>query len=319
MLNIFHSAAEVPEAVPRNSIIHADCFDVFDKIETASVDCILCDLPYGTTACSWDAVLPFDKLWAAYKRIAKPRAPIILFGSQPFTSALVMSNPKMFRFEWIWNKMSGANFANVKNQPLKVHENVLVFSKEPIKEFYPQRVLRSASSLKRHPIGQNPMLNRMASPNGVVDIYGDTIKGLDASIFKHNDGTKHPISILTFAKREVGSVGGAGKNSPYKHPTRKPLGVLKELIKTYTTEGALILDNCLGSGSTFVACVQTNRDCIGIEKFPISAEGPQYFYSHCIPRIEEAIKEKSNPTPKKAKKPKQAPPPQNNNPQLGLF
>lgn len=220
-------------------LFNGDCLDLMVDISDEAIDMILCDLPYGTTYCSWDAVIPLDILWSQYKRIIKPTGAIVLTASQPFTSALVMSNPGMFRCEWIWNKVNGANFANSKKQPLKIHESVLVFSKKP-SVYYPIKTpgapnhKQGNSTAKR----SETMLIKDRSP--------DDLSGL-----------KFPTSIQTFPKHS--SQGGL-------HPTQKPVPLMEYFIRTYSLEGETVLDNCMGSGTTGVARINTNREFIGIEK-----------------------------------------------------
>jgi len=218
-----------------NKIYNENCLIGMQRIPDKSIDMILCDLPYGTSACKWDVVIPFEPLWEQYKRIIKDNGAIVLFGSQPFTSALVMSNPKMFRYEWIWDKKKGGNIMNLKYQPYKVHENVLVFSKlshiyNPIMTEQKERTSRTYSK---------------GVANGIQN-YGD--------IRKYNK--KYPKSII-----EESNANQTGK----VHPTQKPVPLMEYLIKTYTNEGELVLDNCIGSGTTAIACINTNRNYIGFE------------------------------------------------------
>jgi site-specific DNA-methyltransferase (adenine-specific) len=223
-------------------LINGDCLEKMKDIPDKSIDMILCDLPYGTTACKWDTIIPFEPLWEQYKRIIKDNGAIVLTASQPFTSALVMSNIKMFKYELIWDKKTGLGFLDSKFRPLKSHENVLVFglggcsngSKTPMK-YNPQGLIETT---KQNTNSKSNILN--SEPNK-----------------RKNLGTTHtnyPKSIHTFS-REAGL-----------HPTQKPIALMEFLIKTYTNEGDLVLDNCMGSGSTGVACKNTNRRFIGIEK-----------------------------------------------------
>jgi site-specific DNA-methyltransferase (adenine-specific) len=199
---------------------------------------ILCDLPYGTTACKWDTIIPFEPLWEQYKRIIKNNGAIVLTASQPFTSALVMSNIKMFRYAWVWNKKKGGNIMNLKSQPYKVHEDVCVFSIEP-HLYYPIMTDQKERTGKTYSNGE---------ANGIKK-YGDT------RIYNK----KYPKSIL-----EVSNADQKGKT----HPTQKPVALFEYLIKTYTNEGDIVLDNCAGSGTTGVACKNLNRNYILIEKEP---------------------------------------------------
>ena len=214
-----------------------------DKIADKSVDMILCDLPYGTTACKWDSVIPFELLWKNYKRIIKDNSAIVLTASQPFTSALIMSNPKMFRYSWIWEKSMAGNFLNVKRQPFKKHEDVLVFSKLQTK-YFPQMLLGvSYSDNRTHKKEENRS-----------EIHGGG--KLNGIIGYKNKTTRYPKSVIQFSNPNNNSL----------HPTQKPVSLMEYLIKTYTNEGETVLDNCMGSGSTGVACQNTNRHFIGIEQ-----------------------------------------------------
>ena len=208
-----------------------------------SVDMVLCDLPFGITRCKWDSVIPFEPLWACYERVIKPNGAIVLFGSQPFTSALVMSNPAWFKHEWIWQKNRGSNFATVKYQPMKEHESILVFCKGKPNYFpiYEERSEGGKSRAKYEIKGSNTGKRDGYSYMKAVD-YGFIDKDL-----------RCPKTVRKF-NTEVGL-----------HPTQKPVALLEYLIRTYTNEGETVLDNCLGSGSTAIAALNTNRNCIGIE------------------------------------------------------
>lgn len=220
-----------------NKLIHGDCLEEMKQIESKSIDMILCDLPYGITKCKWDAIISFELLWQQYKRIIKDKGAIILTASQPFTSALVMSNPKMFRYEWIWQKNNASNFQNVKNQPLKFHESILIFSKSS-PNYYPQGTI--PCNIVNSNKGKAGKLGHMTSESK-RDVYIQTT-------------SNYPRSIVTFS------------NNRGLHPTQKPLALCEYLIKTYTQEGDLILDNCFGSGTTLLAAKNLNRQFIGIEK-----------------------------------------------------
>ena len=238
-------------AIAPNSIINGDCLEVMRDIEDRSIDCIICDLPYGVTNCAWDLVIPFDRLWEQYKRIIKPNGAIALFGSQPFTSALVMSNPKWFKYEWIWEKQYGSNFACFKYQPSKEHENILIFGEGRV-NYYPIRRLRSSLSLLRDPIGVTRVKKHNKWDGKNVDIT--KIPVCDHSI--SSDGKKNAGTVLKF---NYGTDRGI-------HPTQKPVALIEYLIKTYTQEGELILDNTAGSGTLAIAAINTNRRYICIEK-----------------------------------------------------
>jgi site-specific DNA-methyltransferase (adenine-specific) len=224
-----------------------DCLEIMKQIPDGSVDAIICDLPYGTTACKWDSVIPFEPLWEQYKRIIKDNGAIILFGSQPFTSALVMSNLKWFKYEWIWEKAVGSNFATVKYQPMKEHENILVFSNGR-HNYYPIMQQRKGAGLKRV---LSPYHTNSISKG---EVYNNIVKNNAEQEYTE---LRNPSSVQFFNNRE--STRGL-------HPTQKPVALMEYLIKTYTNEGDTVLDNCMGSGTTGVACKNLNRNFIGIEK-----------------------------------------------------
>ena len=205
------------------------------NIPDKSIDMILCDLPYGTTHNKWDNVIPMEPLWKQYNRIIKDHGAIVLFSQMPFGASLIMSNPKMFRYEWIWEKNQAVGFLNAKKMPLRKHENILVFYKH-LPTYNPQGLIKLDE-----PIQEKGSANRNGKNYGVAD---------KSFIRTHKN---YPTDIITFSK-----------DAGY-HPTQKPVDLLEYLIKTYTNEGDLVLDNCMGSGSTGVACVNTNRDFIGME------------------------------------------------------
>ncbi len=227
-------------------LIQGDCLVEMAKIPDKSIDMILCDLPYGTTACKWDVIIPFDKLWEQYNRIIKDNGAILLFGSQPFTSLLICSNIKMFKCEWIWKKAVGSNFATTKYMPMKEHESILVFGKNRV-SYYPILQPRAESGKKR--------LNYGHKGSKTGEIYDSiSFSGFDKDTY--NQDMRCPSSVQYFNNRE---------KCRGLHPTQKPVALLEYFIKTYSKEGDTILDNCMGSGSTGVACVNTGRDFIGIE------------------------------------------------------
>ena len=228
--------------------MQGDCLEVMKDIEDKSVDMILADLPYGTTACKWDTIIPFEPLWEQYKRIIKDNGAIVLTASQPFTSALVMSNPKMFKVAIVWNKKKAGNFVQGNIQPLKIHEDVLIFySKQPT--YNPQKTLLDKPQKVRNG-AKNRQDRKEAGGFGGTVIYSD----------KFEADKKLPTTIVEISKDNY------GKN--VFHPTQKPVALFEYLIKTYTNEGDLVLDNCMGSGTTGVACKNLNRNFIGIELDP---------------------------------------------------
>lgn len=229
-----------------NQIINDDCFNVMPNIPDESIDCIISDMPYNLTACSFDKqIIDLDKLWIEYKRITKPNAAIVLFGSQPFTSKLVMSNPKMFKYEWIWEKNRGSNFALLKYQPMKEHENILVFSKNT-HNYYPIMQQRKGAGLNRTKYKYNP------SNTGKCDFMNCMVK--THANHNGNNELRYPSSIQKF-NTNVGL-----------HPTQKSLELIEYLVKTYTQENEIILDSFAGSSTLAIACLNTNRKYICIEK-----------------------------------------------------
>lgn len=218
----------------RIDLRQGDCLEVMKEIPDKSIDLILCDLPYGTTRNKWDSIIPLDKLWKQYERIIKDNGAICLFAQSPFDKVLGCSNLKLLRYEWIWEKDNGTGFLNAKKMPLKIHENILVFYKKP--PCY------------------NPQMRTGFKPYKCKQGRHSTNYGLyEQGHITESDGERYPIDIIEF-KKDSGL-----------HPTQKPVALLEYLIKTYTNEGDVVLDNCIGSGSTGVACVHTNRNFIGIE------------------------------------------------------
>lgn len=240
------------------NLLQGDCLEHMKDIASGSVGMVLCDLPYGTTANKWDAVIPFEPLWAAYERVLKPTGIIALTASQPFTSALVMSNPKMFKHEWIWIKNRGSNFANTVREPMKEHESVLIFSKG--KWTYNRQ-----------------MQERTGGGASRVQYKYDT----DVEDLSENYGEFKTRRTETLPELRVPSTWQKFNCEVGLHPTQKPLGLMEYLVKTYTDEGDLVLDNCMGSGTTGVACKNLNRDFIGIEK-------DEKYFEIAKKRIEEA-------------------------------
>ena len=231
------------------TLYHGDCLELMKEIPTESIDMILCDLPYGTTACKWDVIIPLDKLWVEYERIIKSNGVICLFGQEPFSSIVRTSNLKLYRYDWIWQKQKSSNFQLMNYQPGRVQENIMVFSKA--KACYTKNGVK---------ISYFPQKEKMEKPRKAnAKIYADSADLLHKYSKANKDNfqvyeERHPISILKF-------------NTPEHrvHPTQKPIDLLEYLIKTYTQENDLVLDNCMGSGSTGVACKNLNRNFIGIE------------------------------------------------------
>lgn len=225
------------------TLLQGDCLELMKDIPDKSIDLILCDLPYGTTRNSWDEVIPFDKLWAQYNRIIKDNGAILLFAQGKFYVNLVNSNMKMFRYDLVWDKELVSGFLNAKRMPLRRHEQVAVFYKH-LPTYNPQ----FTQGKPLHSKGTSYKEKELTNNN-----YGD-FKATDDD--RAGSTEKYPISIMKFQKPHP---------SVCVHPTEKPVALLEYLVKTYTNEGDVVLDNCMGSGSTGVACKNTNREFIGME------------------------------------------------------
>lgn len=320
-------------------LLCGDCLELMKGIPDGSIDMILCDLPYGTTACKWDTVIPFEPLWEQYKRIIKDSGVIVLFGSEPFSSALRLSNMGMFRYDWIWKKPKGSGFLSAKKLPLKNHETISVFYLDKAEVtgrskkfsalrdwFYEERKKTGLSSSEMKLLLGNNMANhyftkgiqftipteenykKLQSTGCFTKPYveirrefdsiatdcsitynpqmtsakpykckqgrvGEYLGGCDEEIITVNNGERYPVTILE-ANIEVGL-----------HPTQKPVALLEYLVNTYTNEGDIVLDNCMGSGSTGVACINTNRKFIGMEL-------DRQYFDIAVKRIEEANERK---------------------------
>lgn len=218
----------------RTYMRQGDCIELMQALPDASIDLILCDLPYGTTQNKWDSVIPFEPLWAQYKRIAKKNAAIVLTAAQPFSSVLVASNLKSFKYEWVWVKSKITGVLNAKKMPVRKHEQVLVFSASPT-TYNAQGLVAKGTITKQ---------------GGSSDNYGGR-----SSAEYVQEWTNWPRDVLEIASE--------GKTV---HPTQKPVALMEYLIRTYTNEGEVVLDNCMGSGTTGVACMNLGRNFIGFEK-----------------------------------------------------
>ena len=221
-----------------DNIYNMDCLEGMKQIPDGAIDAVICDLPYGTTACAWDSVIPFDKLWEQYRRICKPNAAIVLTAREPFTSQLVMSNIKNYKHKWVWNKKQSGSFFNAKFMPLQIEEDVLVFCFDSHVNYYP--IMR----------------------RGEYRLKGRTTKQVEtASGLKVSDGTYndeyYPVNILEYPN--------CSNKSENIHPTQKPVDLLRYLVLTYTNEGDTVLGNCMGSGTTAIACIKERRHFIGFE------------------------------------------------------
>ena len=227
-----------------------DCLDVMKGIPDGSVDLVLTDPPYGTTACKWDNVIPFEPMWEQLKRICKENAAIILFSAQPFTTDLILSNRKMFRYEIIWEKTQAQGFLNANKMPLRAHENLVVFYRK-LPTYTPIK-----NRVERKDVGRVRQVNAMRSQQ---------YREMDRTVWVET-GERYPTDVIRFSNWNGALFGKTQKH--IKHPTAKPVNLLEYLIKTYTNEGETVLDFTMGSGSTGVACINTNRRFIGIEKDP---------------------------------------------------
>ena len=230
-------------------LLLGDCLEKMSEIQDGSVDMVMCDLPYGTTACKWDSVIPFEPLWAQYRRVCKKNAAIVLTASQPFTSVLIASNLNMFKYCWVWEKTRPGDIFNAKNKPLKSHEDVCIFSEgttangSPNKmPYFPQEV--GAGGVKTNNPDEQERAFKSKRPSHKVNHV--------------THGSNYPRSVIKIPNPNAGSL----------HPTQKPVALMEYLIKTYTHPGELVLDNTMGSGTTGVACMNTGRDFIGIERDP---------------------------------------------------
>lgn len=222
-------------------LINGDCLVEMQNIPDKSIDAIICDLPYGTTACKWDAIIPFEPLWAQYKRIIKDNGAIVLFGAEPFSSVLRLSNLKLFKYDWIWNKTHPKGHLNAKKQPMRAHEIISVFYKKQC-TYNPQKT----TGHKR----------KIAKTSYVKENTGNSVYGKEVRNTDYDSTERYPLSVQIFSNADLSNV---------LHPTQKPVALLEYLIKTYTNECNTVLDNTMGSGTTGVACKNLNRNFIGIE------------------------------------------------------
>jgi site-specific DNA-methyltransferase (adenine-specific) len=234
-----------------------DCLEIMKTIPDKSIDMILCDLPYGTTVCKWDIVIPFEPLWEQYNRVIKNNGAIVLFGSEPFSSQLRMSNIKNYKYDWKWNKCTHSNPLLAKKQPLRIYEDIMIF--------YEKQATYNPQMVKGNPYKKD--YGYKEHKNSATEVR---------MIDKDNEtGDRYPTNIIKFPLSR--------NNRTRLHPTQKPVELLEYLIKTYTNEGETVLDNCMGSGSTGVACINTNRNFIGIEL-------DENYYKIACERINNIIK-----------------------------
>lgn len=218
-------------------VFNVDCIEGMKQLPDKCIDFIFTDLPYGTTCCKWDSVIPFEPLWEQYNRIIKDNAAIALFAQEPFAAKLRASNLKMYKYDWIWQKEQGKNFLNCNKQPLKNYEIICIFGKG--------RLLYNPQMTSGKPYTTSNVNND--------EVFGGNYK----KIIKHNKGTRYPTSIQKF---------NSVPHSKRYHATQKPIDLLEYFIKTYTNENAIVLDSCCGSGSTLIAAINTNRHFVGYEK-----------------------------------------------------
>ena len=238
-------------------LMFGDCLERMKEIPDGSIDMVLTDPPYGTTACKWDSIIPLELMWEQLKRIIKPNGAIVMTASQPFTTTLISSNMKMFKYCWVWDKKKGGNIQVLKWQPYKVHEDVVVFSSGTVK-YYPIKTKQKERTGKTYSAGE---------ANGIPN-YGDLRTYKD----------KHPKSII-----EVSNANQKGK----VHPTQKPVALMEYLIKTYTQENETVLDFTMGSGSTIVAAINTSRKAIGVEM-------DESYFNIAVNRVEEVSNKETN-------------------------
>jgi DNA modification methylase len=231
-----------------NHLYNMDCLEGMKLIDDKSIDMILCDLPYGTTKCKWDVVIPFKPLWEQYERVIKDNGAIVLFGKEPFSSQLRVSNLDMYRYDWIWVKDTKSNFMQANHQPLNNIELISVFGKGYV------RSIKDKVMMTYNPQFTEGKEYKLPKVSKTTDLFGENHKN---GVYKHYDrdtSKRYPYNIIQF-----------NMDKPKVHPTQKPVALFEYLIKTYTNEGETVLDNCMGSGTTAIACINTNRQYIGFE------------------------------------------------------
>lgn len=235
--------------MPNIELYCGDCLDIMPQIEDKSINLILCDLPYGTTKCKWDVIIPFDKLWSEYNRIIKDDGAIVLFGKEPFSSQLRVSNLEMHKYDWIWVKDTKSNFMQANHQPLNNVELISVFSKGYA------RNIKNKVMMKYNPQFTEGKEYKLPKVSKTTDLFSANHKNGVYKHYERDTSKRYPYNIIHF-----------NMDRPKVHPTQKPIALLEYLIRTYSEENDLVLDNCMGSGSTGVACRNLNRNFIGIEK-----------------------------------------------------
>ena len=230
-------------------LIHGDWIEELKKLESNSIDLICTDLPYGTTKCKWDVIIPFDKLWEQYNRLIKEDGAIVLFGKEPFSSQLRVSNLEMYKYDWIWVKDTKSNFMQANHQPLNNVELISVFGKGYV------RNIKDKVMMTYNPQFTDGKEYKLPKVSKTTDLFGENHKNGVYKHYERDTSKRYPYNIIQF-----------NMDKPKVHPTQKPVALLEYLIKTYTNEGAVVLDSCMGSGTTGVACKKLNRQFIGIEK-----------------------------------------------------
>ena len=230
------------------NLILGDCLKEMQNIPDKSIDMILCDLPYGTTQCKWDSVIPFDKLWEQYNRLIKEDGAIVLFGKEPFSSQLRISNLEMYKYDWIWVKDTKSNFMQANHQPLNNVELISVFGKGYV------RSIKDKVMMTYNPQFTESKEYKLPKVSKTTDLFGENHKNGVYKHYERDTSKRYPYNIIQF-----------NMDKPKVHPAQKPIALLEYLIKTYTNEDGVVLDNCMGSGSTGVAWVNTGRNFVGIE------------------------------------------------------
>lgn len=243
-------------SIASNTVINGDCLEAMKEIDAESIDLILCDLPYGATQNKWDVVIPPVLLWEQYERIIKPNGAIILFDQDKFTATMMLSNPKLHRYNIIWDKVLKSGFLNAKKMPLREHEDIMVFYKSP-PPYNPQMVKGDKNHSKGKSVGKQS-----------EDIHSNRSYGNYTLIQSSDSDMKYPASIWRFPKPHP---------SVALHATEKPVELLRYIIRTYTNEGAVVLDNCCGTGSTLIAAKLEGRKYIGIDNGTCDKKKSQYF------------------------------------------
>ena len=238
----------------KKEILLGDCLELMKDIPNGSVDMILCDLPYGTTACKWDTIIPFEPLWKQYERIIKPNGAIVLTATEPFTSYLLLSNINLYKHKRVWIKSKCPNFLQAANQPRKLHEDILVFSKG---SYGYQSLIKSTYNPIKENVVNNSINNKGANISKTMKRLAGNMNVVLKSSDDYNDQENYPDDIDFFDNEKI-----------KEHPTQKPIALFEYLIKTYTNENDLVLDNTAGSGTTAIACLKTNRQFIVMEKDP---------------------------------------------------